>query len=190
MRTPLHRHLDTLRSSASMHLDLQQEAPAGSDDVRALAACIRQNVFCPDFDLGEARHACGTVSEAAAARFEQEIGRTPAKHLEALRLAAAVHLLLTTAAPVNVIALAVGYTRVETFLRRFKNAHDAPPGRWRKEHTAERGDGPGPDANAKRLRGEWMHAVHLPSILLHADSTNADVTQHRKGAAATGNGNV
>lgn len=132
MQHEFDRRIGNLREQALRFLEAAEDGhEEDTDDIGALAACIRRYAFRTDFDIAAARDHCGLSDNNIHTRFYHMMGCTPAKYLEQLRLGTAAHLLVHTKARVNLIARAVGYPRVETFTRRFKAWFDCPPGRWR-----------------------------------------------------------
>jgi AraC-like DNA-binding protein len=63
--------------------------------------------------------------------FSRATGLSPGRFLGALRLKAAVRLLLTTDMPVTEVCFASGYNSLGTFTRRFAEVIGVPPGRLR-----------------------------------------------------------
>ncbi len=63
--------------------------------------------------------------------FSRATGLSPGRFLGALRLKAAVRLLLTTDMPVTEVCFASGYSSLGTFTRRFTEVIGVPPGRLR-----------------------------------------------------------
>lgn len=66
-----------------------------------------------------------------ARRFREELGTTPAAHVEALRVEAAKQLLLSGDVPIAEVACRCGFGTVETFHRAFRRATGTTPHRYR-----------------------------------------------------------
>jgi transcriptional regulator GlxA family with amidase domain len=66
-----------------------------------------------------------------ARRFQAETGRTPAHHVEALRIEAACRLLEATDEPIDAIARRCGFGTLETMYRAFRRRHGTTPARHR-----------------------------------------------------------
>jgi transcriptional regulator GlxA family with amidase domain len=64
--------------------------------------------------------------------FTAEVGRTPADHVEAVRLEAACRLLETTDRSVNQVARACGFGTPETLNRTFRRRLGTTPGDHRR----------------------------------------------------------
>ena len=66
-------------------------------------------------------------------RFVQFVGQPPMQYLTQWRMTVAARLLRETHAPVNAIALEVGYDSEAAFSRAFKRLTGSPPASWRRE---------------------------------------------------------
>jgi transcriptional regulator GlxA family with amidase domain len=111
----------------SAHLD-GQVARAGP--LQELQAWMAEHL---DEDLGVAALARrAAMSERHfARRFREEVGVTPADHVEGLRTEAACRLLETTDDPIEVVARRCGFGTVETLYRAFRRRHGTTPARHR-----------------------------------------------------------
>jgi transcriptional regulator GlxA family with amidase domain len=87
--------------------------PAGDHSLEALAARIGVSV----------RHLSRLCAEHA--------GTTPARYVEAVRVAAAEELLQCTSAPLAVVATEAGFGSTETMRRAFLRTADVTPGAYR-----------------------------------------------------------
>ena len=67
--------------------------------------------------------------------YKENTGENINDTLTRLRMEKARFLLSTTSLPVNQIALNVGYDNVSSFIRRFKQIYQMPPGAWRETHS-------------------------------------------------------
>jgi transcriptional regulator GlxA family with amidase domain len=111
----------------SAHLDGQVARPG---PLQALQAWMAEHL---DEDLGVAALARrAAMSERhLARRFREEVGVTPAEHVERLRTEAACRLLETTDDPIEVVARRCGFGTVETLYRAFRRRHGTTPARHR-----------------------------------------------------------
>jgi transcriptional regulator GlxA family with amidase domain len=111
----------------SAHLDGQVTRPGPLQDLQAWMA---EHL---DEDLGVAALARrAAMSERHfARRFREEVGTTPAEHVERLRTEAACRLLETTDDPIEVVARRCGFGTVETLYRAFRRRHGTTPARHR-----------------------------------------------------------
>jgi transcriptional regulator GlxA family with amidase domain len=111
----------------SAHLDGHVARPG---PLQELQAWMAEHL---DEDLGVAALARrAAMSERhLARRFREEVGVTPAEHVERLRTEAACRLLETTDDPIEVVARRCGFGTVETLYRAFRRRHGTTPARHR-----------------------------------------------------------
>jgi len=103
--------------------------------VRALDAVLAE----PDraWDVGSLARAAAMSRTRFAETFKAVTGRTPAKVVSSLRLAAVARRLATDNLSIDGAAAEAGYGSAAAFVRAFQRAHGETPGRWRRRRAAE-----------------------------------------------------
>jgi AraC family transcriptional regulator len=71
--------------------------------------------------------------------FKQSLGEPPHAYVVRRRLERACHLMITSAASLSEIALSVGFSDQAHLARRFRQAFDQSPSRWRRDLEGPRG---------------------------------------------------
>lgn len=84
-----------------------------------------------DLDVGELAAAAGCSRSHLGALFRANLGCAPSQWHLRLRLERARALLANPYASVGEVARQLGFNDLNWFVRRFRNAHGLPPGRWR-----------------------------------------------------------
>jgi len=79
----------------------------------------------------------GARSDAVASAFRSQIGSSPARFVEELRIDAAKALLKQSSEPVWRIATAAGFSSADTFRRKFKQLSKSTPEQYRKNLASE-----------------------------------------------------
>lgn len=104
--------------------------PPRLDPLRALQIWIEENLTA-DLTLDALARQVGMSTRHFSRVFAVELGVTPARYVEQVRVAAARRLLETTDQPVDRIAVAVGLHRAETLNRTFHRRLGVTPGAYR-----------------------------------------------------------
>jgi transcriptional regulator GlxA family with amidase domain len=117
-----------------------QEAQAGP--IARLLAWLPDNLQ-QDLSVTKLARRSAMSTRNFSRTFHKEVGLTPAKHIENLRLEAARAKLESTALTVDAVAFATGFECSETMRRLFVRRLGITPGRYRSNATkARRGDAP------------------------------------------------
>lgn len=88
----------------------------------------------PDFSLKQLADEYGTSVSNLSHFFKSRMGVTLSSHVDALRIGRAKELLCTTGAPLDDIALKVGYTNASSFIRKFRMLEGVTPGEYRRQN--------------------------------------------------------
>jgi len=107
---------------------------AERDQLRELQGWIADH---PDGDLsvGALARRTGMSARHFARMFQEQVGVTPARYVEQVRIEVARRLLETSDHPVQSIARATGFPTVETFHRSFRRRLQVSPGEYRRHFT-------------------------------------------------------
>ncbi|MEM9518995.1 MAG: helix-turn-helix domain-containing protein [Actinomycetota bacterium] len=105
--------------------------PAETEPVRAAQDAIHQNP-AGDLRLDTLAIHAGLSSRHLARRFEAEIGMTPARYVETVRLEAAQRMLEETSSGVDVVATASGHGSAESLRRSFQRRLGISPTDYRR----------------------------------------------------------
>jgi transcriptional regulator GlxA family with amidase domain len=119
------------QSQFSAHL---AATPAAHPPIRAVQDWLPANL-AEDCSVPALARRAGMSPRHFARRFRDEIGVTPAAHVETLRVEAAKQLLATPGPSLTHVARACGFGTVETFHRTFRRATGTTPDRYR-QHFA------------------------------------------------------
>lgn len=108
------------------------QAPVSSTDTRfsQAIATLQQNLS-RRFHVPELARSAGLSPRYFYYRFKEEVGLTFVPFYRNLRMARARVLLAETDQSIKVIALDLGYTRVEVFDREFRQYHSFTPTQYR-----------------------------------------------------------
>ncbi|GIV59451.1 MAG: hypothetical protein KatS3mg043_0540 [Rhodothermaceae bacterium] len=101
----------------------------------ALLRSLNQHLFEPALTLAEIERAAGLLDHNITYHFTRHVGLSPRAYRHLHRMALAQRLLRhpgLRAVLVTRIALAVGYERLDSFTRAFRQHTGMSPGRYRK----------------------------------------------------------
>ena len=137
------------------------------DDLAALLLRIEDGLE-DDITLASMARDAGYSPFHFHRRFAEQLGETPVKHVERMRLERAAYLVAVTDAPLTEIGLAVGFNSPETFARAFRRRFGRAPSQYRRDAyatLAERKE------RMRHFRGEGctlseVRFVNLPSQAL------------------------
>lgn len=99
-----------------------------------LLACLERRFADPGFSLKLLADEYGTSVSNLSHFFKSRTGVTLSSRLDALRINKAKKLLRTTGAPLDEIALAVGYSNASSFIRKFRTLEGMTPGEYRRSN--------------------------------------------------------
>ncbi|MEU0868889.1 GlxA family transcriptional regulator [Nocardia brasiliensis] len=105
--------------------------------LRALQIWIEENLTA-DLSLEALAQQAGMSTRNFSRVFAAELGTTPARYVESVRVAAARRLLETTDYPLDRVAVAVGLRRPETLYRTFQRLLGVAPGEYRERFARPR----------------------------------------------------
>ncbi|GIV57991.1 MAG: hypothetical protein KatS3mg042_0904 [Rhodothermaceae bacterium] len=115
--------------------ELRPPQPGDPADVRAYLATLNRHLFDPAWTLRRIEQETGLCDHNIELRFARHVGESAGAYRRRHRMELAKRLLrdeeLRTV-PVVHIALAVGYTRHDTFTRAFRRYTGTTPDRYRK----------------------------------------------------------
>ncbi|WP_439641614.1 AraC family transcriptional regulator [Nevskia sp.] len=123
---------------------LDRHAPATGlplaprDDAVRRAVALLHGDCARAWTLETLAHAVGLSRTLLAERFRQTIGDTPLNYLRSLRLQQAMRLLVDTDAPLERVAMQVGYQDAFSFSKAFKRLVGSAPGEFRRRDAGER----------------------------------------------------
>lgn len=109
-------------------------APAPPVQLRPVLRFIEQNIQMPltvDRIAGEARMSPSNLHKL----FRDHFGTSPMRYVMSLRMGRAEKLLRDPYLSVKEVSRLCGYADTNLFVRTFKKAHGAPPGKWRASET-------------------------------------------------------
>lgn len=111
--------------------------PPRLEPLRALQIWIEENLAA-DLSLEGMAKQTGMSTRNFSRAFAADLGITPARYVEAVRVAAARRLLETTDYPLDRVAVAVGLRRPETLYRTFQRHLGVAPGEYRERFAHPR----------------------------------------------------
>lgn len=110
--------------------------PAADPPIRRVQDWIPDHL-ADDLSVAALARLAGMSERHFARRFREELGTTPAAHIETMRVEAAKQLLLRGDVPIGEIASRCGFGAVETFHRVFRRSTGTTPHRYRQHFTGE-----------------------------------------------------
>lgn len=113
--------------------------PAHNPEERDLIAAVFRDIdwhYPNDSTLTSASRRLGFNPSYLTTRIKQLTGRTYGAWLIERKMIEARHLLATSHLTVSQIADRLGYSEIESFVRRFRRHHSTTPAAWRKEARA------------------------------------------------------
>ncbi|QIS03804.1 helix-turn-helix domain-containing protein [Nocardia brasiliensis] len=111
--------------------------PPRLEPLRALQVWIEENLAA-DLSLEALAQQAGMSTRNFSRVFAAELGTTPGRYVESVRVAAARRLLETTDYPLSRVAVAVGLRRPETLYRTFQRLLGVAPGEYRERFARPR----------------------------------------------------
>lgn len=112
-----------------VYLPTARELP---EDVRRVLSHIEENAFDPALNVQRIRLQCGLRDNNVSSRFRLFVGATIRDYLESLRMEAAASLLKQSGATILEVALAVGYSNLQTFYGAFRRKYSCTPDVYRR----------------------------------------------------------
>lgn len=112
--------------------ELTQNAPRLR--ITELLNSLERRFAEPDFSFKQLADEYGTSVSNLSHFFKSRTGVTLSNHVDALRIGRAKELLRTTGAPLDDIALKVGYTNASSFIRKFRMLEGITPGEYRRQN--------------------------------------------------------
>lgn len=112
----------------------EQERPSLdhlSREIREVAECIHSDLFEPGLNVKSVRERCRIRDNNVSSRFRIASGQSIKSYIDFHRMAAAESMLLESSLPIFDIAMAVGYSHVETFYQVFHRRFGRTPGQHR-----------------------------------------------------------
>ncbi|HEX8593684.1 MAG TPA: helix-turn-helix transcriptional regulator [Pseudomonas sp.] len=103
------------------------------DALARMSEYVRKNLSDPDLSLKKAACAAFLSPNYLTHWLRKEVGKTFSELVLERRMHLARTLLLTTNKPVGEVARLCGFADEAYFSRRFRNAHEMPPGQFRKQ---------------------------------------------------------
>jgi AraC-like DNA-binding protein len=101
-------------------------------DIRRLVIHIHENLFDAALNVNAVKRSCGVRNNNVTIRFRAVVGVGIHEYIEALRMEAAGWVLREGAFRIYLVAMAIGYTHLETFCRAFQRRFGYTPSRHRK----------------------------------------------------------
>lgn len=105
--------------------------------VENIKTFIRDKGFNSDFSQEMLANHFHMAVPNLSSFYKEHTGENINDTLTRLRMDKALFLLSTTTLPINQIALNIGYDNVSSFIRRFKQIYQMPPGAWRESHSGK-----------------------------------------------------
>lgn len=121
---------DFLRKHRPSHEDLPRE-------IREVLAHIHQNLFDLQLNVRHLKSSCRIRDNNVSSRFRYLVGMTIKQYVEALRMEAATHLLLSQDIGIFDVSISVGYYNLQTFYRAFERHHGCTPASYRRRQDEE-----------------------------------------------------
>ena len=105
-------------------------------ELREVVSCIHRDLFETGLNVKVVRRRCRIRDNNISSRFRRALGQGMKTYIDRHRMAAAQSLLRGSDLPIFDIAMAVGYSHVETFYQVFHRHFGCTPGRYRKDREA------------------------------------------------------
>lgn len=115
------------------------EVAALPADIGRIIIHIHENLFDADLNVNTVKRSCRARNNNVTSRFRRFVGVGIHEYIEALRMEAAEWVLREGGSRIYLVAMAIGYTHLETFCRAFQRRFGCTPSRHRKIEAA-----PGP----------------------------------------------
>ncbi|WNQ13246.1 AraC family transcriptional regulator [Paenibacillus aurantius] len=128
-----------LLSQAFRHLSRMREKRSGHTLIKDIKTYIENHYDDPNLSLQMISDHFQLNTKYVSQLFKDEMGEKFVDYLAHLRIRHAKDLLKETKAPVQDIAMKVGYTHSLSFIRMFKKVMNVTPGDYRKQNTLARG---------------------------------------------------
>ncbi|NOU93226.1 helix-turn-helix domain-containing protein [Paenibacillus sp. LMG 31456] len=130
----LEEELRSILEDAALRLDLLRTQRSQHELIDQVKAYIENEYNSSDFSLVMLSERFKLTPNYLSRLFKEEFGEKFIDYLAGLRIEQAKYLLSTTSAPIQEIALKVGYTHTFSFIRVFKKLVGRTPGDYRKEY--------------------------------------------------------
>lgn len=130
---PLEQHdqiqsaLDAYRETVQHHVETAEIPPRVPDYVVVATQYIHEHLYDPELNVASVRDECEIRSNDFSQWFKWIHGTTPHRYIEHHRIAAACRVLTNSGGDLFQIAISIGFSNYQTFLRAFRRVMDQTP---------------------------------------------------------------
>jgi len=140
------------QAAAPAKAKIQHDRHKAEAGVRLILLYLQNHLFDPELNVESLKRSCGVRSKDFSGLFRREVGATPAKYIQNLRIDTAERLLRDMTLRVSEIGRLVGYSSLGVFSRAFVRVKGLTPTeiRLRAAEAQDPGSSPSSDGKGRR----------------------------------------